>query len=397
MRAIIFAAALGLAVPGAAALEPSAPAPLPAVPLETSQPGAAVEPPLPVRATVALAPDGGFVWHNQPPQPAQEKPMQVTLVRLSTAACEPHCPQWIAAEGRIEPTTPMQFKKLFAKLGKRKLPVMIHSSGGSVEPALAIGRLLRAKGVEIVVGRTQALPCDASDAACRKETASGIVRAILPNTVSWCGSSCAFLFAGGTERHVGRQAQVGVHQITTLATKVKIIRQLRTQTQTVLGIPISSTTQVVSEKRIPLGTFNMPTKDSAYDKLRGYFRELGIDESIMPLIQSTPGNKVHWLSRPELVGTRLATSSSTASDLVYRDVPKLPGAAAPIMSAPIAAPSTPTINAANQLPDMFKLNSTITGSTDQGSIDRFKFPNLSNVPVRMPSDKANPTTTSPRN
>lgn len=395
MRAIIIAALLGLSPLPAVALDATAPQSQPAEPADRP-PSDAVEPPLPVRATVALAPAPGISWRTATPQPAQEKPMQVTLVRLSTAACEPHCPQWIAAEGRIEQTTPMQFKKLFAKLGKRKLPLVIHSGGGSVEPALAIGRLLRARGMEIAVGRTQALPCDASDAACRKETASGIVRAILPSTMAWCGSACAFLLAGGTERHVGRQAQVGVHQITTLATKVKIIRQVRTQTQTVLGVPVSTKTQVLSEKRIPLGTFNTPTKDSAYENVRLYFRELGIDESIMARIKSTPGNKVHWLTRPELVGTRLATTSLTAADLIYRDVPKAPGVAGPAPHLPPISTGRPTAGAEGSPPDLFKMNSTTMGITDRTNPDRFRFPSPPSVQVGPP--RANEvTTTAPRN
>lgn len=391
-RAIAIAAlAVAVAAPGAAAepaTAPAAGAPSvgPAVATDTAD-----APPLPVRATVALTTWQALAARNRP-QPLQEKPMQVTLVRLSTQACEPHCPQWIAAEGRIGPETPAKFKKVLAKIGSRKLPVVIHSSGGSVDPALAIGRLIRAKGLEVVVGVTELNACDSSDAACRKETAGGIVRAVLPSTMSWCASSCAFLLAGGTERHVGRQALVGVHQITTMATKVQIVRRLERQTQTVLGIPVSSKTRVVSEQRIPLGTFATPTKNSTYDSVQRYFVELGIRDPIMTLVKSTPGNQVRWLKKTELFDTRLSTTSLTAADIIYRDVPST---SVGISKAPAAhaIDRRPVVSPPPNQPDLFKLKShSATVSSDPTSADRFTFPGAQMRPPKA-SDL---TTTGPR-
>jgi len=65
------------------------------------------------------------------------KPMQVRIVRSAASGCEPDCAEWISAEGDIVDATPAAFEQVFRKLGKRRLPVLIHSGGGSVNQLVA--------------------------------------------------------------------------------------------------------------------------------------------------------------------------------------------------------------------------------------------------------------------
>ncbi|MGH9286372.1 MAG: hypothetical protein ACRD0M_11970, partial [Acidimicrobiales bacterium] len=85
------------------------------------------------------------------PQPTGEPSMQVHLVRSAEPGCEPQCPEWIAAQGKIDGSSVARFKRILRQLGERKVPVLIDSNGGRVTEAFAIGRLARARGLDVVV------------------------------------------------------------------------------------------------------------------------------------------------------------------------------------------------------------------------------------------------------
>ncbi len=73
-------------------------------------------------------------------------------VRSSEAGCEPTCAEWISAEGRIVGDSAAKLKTAIEKIGKRKLPIVIYSPGGDVTAAIAMGRLIRQRGLDIAVG-----------------------------------------------------------------------------------------------------------------------------------------------------------------------------------------------------------------------------------------------------
>src|SRR5262245_35993770 len=79
--------------------------------------------------------------------------MQVHLVRSAEPGCEPNCPEWIAAQGRIDAGSVARFRRVLSQLGDRKVPVLIDSNGGRVNEAFEIGRLARARGLDVVVRR----------------------------------------------------------------------------------------------------------------------------------------------------------------------------------------------------------------------------------------------------
>ena len=84
----------------------------------------------------------------------QLAPMKVVHVKSSAPGCAPNCPEWISAEGMIDDGTLAQFKKVFKEIGPRKLPILIDSGGGLVDESIAIGRLIRAKGLDVAVTKT---------------------------------------------------------------------------------------------------------------------------------------------------------------------------------------------------------------------------------------------------
>ena len=138
--------------------------------------------------------------------------MQVVLVR-SDVACEPDCPEWISAEGRIVPSTPAEFKRALKAMGDRRLPVIIHSPGGDVDAAMAIGRLIRAKQLDVAVGKTVFEGCAPGHKGCAPS--KGRYRGMAYSVNAFCASACPLVLAAGTERLVGEVAAAAVHEVKT--------------------------------------------------------------------------------------------------------------------------------------------------------------------------------------
>lgn len=243
-------------------------------------------------------------------------PMQVTIVRAAGAACGTSCPEWIAAQGRIDKDTPQRFRRVLAQLGHRKLPILIDSPGGSVDEALAIGRLIRARGLDIAVTRTDLHTCQPGETACQRLVAGGIRLGQPQPAQSKCASSCAFILAGGVNRHVGDGAVVGVHQVTSFQTRIKVLRTYRIETRREWGVPVERVKRLISEKRIGESTRLVDTKQSDYAKIARYFTEMGIGDDVMRSLRATPRTEIHWFTPAELTASALATHRSDGAQLL---------------------------------------------------------------------------------
>ena len=248
-------------------------------------------------AAASAEPDGPVI--------AVEPPMQVYLVRSAQRGCEPQCPEWIAAQGKIEEGTTVRFRKVLRYIGDRKLPVLIDSSGGRVSEAFEIGRLIRAKGLDVVVSGTEIMPCAAADATCRQAEARKVRLGLPQAAQSKCASACAFVLAAGTRRLVGSSAFVGLHRIRTF----RVLLTYRGATAGARGGAGGWVTEKVIEIATPKAT---------YDQIRRYFAEMGIGGAVMPLILSTPADRLRWLTRGELWTTRLATHAIDGTELLSK-------------------------------------------------------------------------------
>jgi hypothetical protein len=232
-------------------------------------------------------------------QATAEPAMQVHLVRSAEPGCEPQCPEWIAAQGRIEAGAAARFRQVLRRIGNRKLPVLIDSNGGRVHEALAFGRLVRSKGLDVVVSGTAFMACAAGDSECRRRARAAKMRLGAPKAdMAMCASSCAFILAAGRRRQVGPTAYVGVHQIRSFYIYAKVVRTYR-----LTGIG----KELVSERRVTERVVETRTPERTYDEIKRYFAEMGIGDSLMPLILATPGDRLHWLTPGELKATALAT------------------------------------------------------------------------------------------
>lgn len=93
----------------------------------------------------------------------------------------------VSAVGRIEAGTGADFATFLQENAGKAKRIWLHSSGGSLSDALAMGRAIRKAKLDTAVPEN-----------------------------AYCASSCPLVFAGGVAREAGRRTWIGVHQVYTL-------------------------------------------------------------------------------------------------------------------------------------------------------------------------------------
>lgn len=231
-------------------------------------------------ATTALA---SADLRPPPVRPRGAPPMRFVRVVGADPACEPNCPEWLSAEGRIEPGSARAFAEAVERLNGRRLPILIHSPGGAVPDAIAMGELIRAKGLAVAVARTLIASCSESAPKCPDSPGKAITGG------ATCASACVLVLAGGVERLAGPVPLIGVHQITTLV-------------------------------RVPEGLAHLTSTRKFYEQpgidaeVKNYLAAMGVGEPVMTLARKTPAASVRWLSLAELKASRLATQALDAAE-----------------------------------------------------------------------------------
>jgi hypothetical protein len=211
-----------------------------------------------------------------PPRPRGDPPMRIVRVMSADPACAPDCPEWISAEGRIMPGVAKAFARAIADLDGRRLPVLVSSHGGSVSDAVAMGILIRQRGLAVAVARTIIANCPDRAPACPNARGQAIAGG------AFCASACPLILAGGVERLVGPAPLVGVHQITAVTKEVE-------------GAARLTRIEKVYEPAVP---------DAAIER---YWTAMGIGDPVMTLLRKTPAASIRWLSLPEIRASHLAT------------------------------------------------------------------------------------------
>jgi len=121
-------------------------------------------------------------------------------MRFRWVACQPHCRGWIDAVGIVTADTPKEFDEFARGRDLGGATVVLDSSGGSVNDAIALGRRWRTIGLRTTVGTTSTI-----------STASGERTSVA--SAAYCESMCVFLLLSGKVRYVPDGAHVRVHQI----------------------------------------------------------------------------------------------------------------------------------------------------------------------------------------
>ena len=245
-----------------------------------------------------------------------QQPMTVTLMSDANSGCEPDCPRWIAMQGKIGPESPGRLRKVLNAVKGQHVPVLVHSPGGSVEAGLAMGRMIRAAGLDVAVAKTLTVsPCP-SEGPCAKALRDLPARGHALDYRAYCFSSCVFVLAGGIERYVDDHAYAGVHQVTVTRTQPTIHRVYRVVRQRI-GRKIVEVSRTLIKETTTRKTWKLKkAPKSVNDTIEAYFKEMGMRPSLVALLLATPADSMHYLNWIELRGTELATKTIGAAALL---------------------------------------------------------------------------------
>lgn len=148
-------------------------------------------------------------------RPAYGSPMTFAIVRSSLTGCEPICPEWIFADGKITADTPPLFKGILARIENRRLPVIIRSDGGDALATMAMGRMIRARKLDVLVASTLFAGCSVSESGCRSaQDKNGRYRGAIISNEDYCNSACTLILAAGQKRLVEFRSTIGVQKLT---------------------------------------------------------------------------------------------------------------------------------------------------------------------------------------
>jgi hypothetical protein len=121
-------------------------------------------------------------------------------MRFSWVACQPNCRGWVSAVGIVTADSPRDFDEFARGRQLGGATIVLDSSGGSVNDAIALGRRWRKLGALTTVGLSV-----------ETHTAQGDRADVVPE--AYCESMCVFLLLSGKTRYVPETAHVRVHQI----------------------------------------------------------------------------------------------------------------------------------------------------------------------------------------
>jgi hypothetical protein len=225
-----------------------------------------------------------------PSIPAYGSPMTFAIVRSSLAGCEPLCPEWIYADGKITADTPSLFEKVLAKTGKMQLPVVIRSDGGDALAAMAMGRLIRARKLDVAVATTLFAGCSVARNDCRSEPDKhGRHRGALVSNKDNCNSACTLVLAAGQNRLVGLWSTIGVQK---------------------LGPEMMH----AGGKILKASNAKKPEDDFQRD-LGKYLDEMGVSRELLATMEKVPAGSLQNLRFSEIAALRLMTEHGFVASL----------------------------------------------------------------------------------
>jgi hypothetical protein len=199
-------------------------------------------------------------------------------MQFGWVACQPHCGGWVSAVGIVTSDSPGDFDDFAKGRDLRGATIVLDSSGGSVNDAIALGRRFRGLGLMTTVG-----------ISVRTHTAQGDHGTIEPE--AYCDSMCAFLLLSGKTRYVPDAAHVRVHQI-----------WMGDRADDARAASYSADDLMIVERDI--------------GRLAKYTFEMGGAGDLLSLsLNVPPWEELHELSREELRLTNLVTTDAVAEVL----------------------------------------------------------------------------------
>jgi hypothetical protein len=195
------------------------------------------------------------------------------VARGSANACGHGCNEWIAADGTIDREVAQRLRQLLAKLNGRKLPIFLHSPGGSALGSVELGQLMHSRQLVAGVARTVPRGCDRDQLyqnpceALKRDD----VAAELDTDVATCNSGCVYALAGASVRLVPPGVRLGIHA-----------SEIEPPTPVAAGLLAWA-------------------RQTADARVQSYLREVGIGPGLFAAAAAVPHQSVRFLQREELV------------------------------------------------------------------------------------------------
>jgi hypothetical protein len=208
-------------------------------------------------------------------------------MRFSWVECQPNCRGWVSAVGIVTADTPKDFDQFAHGRQLDGATIVLDSSGGSVNDAIALGRRWRNLGALTTVGIST-----------ETRTAHGDRASVVPE--AYCESMCVFLLLSGKTRYVPAAAHVRVHQI-----------WMGDRADDARAASYTAEDLMIVERDV--------------GRLAKYTFDMGGAGDLLSLsLNVPPWEELHELSPAELRLTRLVTTDSVAEVLPQIDNSKAP-------------------------------------------------------------------------
>jgi hypothetical protein len=195
--------------------------------------------------------------------------MSYALVRFDDGRCSRSCPQAILAAGTIELDEPrrlLAFAQGIGASGPVPANLILHSPGGNLAGALALGQGVRRLGMRTIVASVA--PAGPARGALRPGR---------------CASACVFVLMAGRSRLVPNGSRVLVHSPR---------RAAGFEQRDIVGS----------------GTIDRIVRpESIAAALEDYTRSMGVDPALIGLSYTVPNSSARELTRAEILRFRLAT------------------------------------------------------------------------------------------
>ena len=231
-------------------------------------------------------------------KPYDSLPMTFFVATGEANSCGLGCERWIAADGKIDLNAAEHLRKLLAKLGRRRLPIFLHSGGGSVVGAIELGRLIRSRNIEVSVARTIPAECtrpQEQENVCERLKRSGHdLVSELDSRGAMCNSACVLTLSGGARRAVPPWVKLGVHAI---------------------GIDRGKT-------EIPSVAIAAATRAANF-RIVEYLHDMGINKALFDTSNAVPHESTRFLQRDELVRFGIDTREFGETDWRFAEKPNI--------------------------------------------------------------------------
>jgi hypothetical protein len=238
-------------------------------------------------------------------KPAQHvgAPFSARLATLADWLCFGECPKFIIVEGAIVNSSFNVLREAIEANPQARI-IVLGSPGGQLETSIAMGQMIRQKGLDVIVARFEIDNCFDSPGNCKGATPAGRLEQ------GFCASACVNIFAGGVKRTLWSGSRLGVHRYMSTRRITRVLQRFRTETRKHPDGRVEQKRFLMSEsKRVK--TLNQE-QISGYDSTRNYFESMGVDPDLTDEIVKTPNNSVKWIDFSQAIRLNLVNEQDSA-------------------------------------------------------------------------------------